>query len=255
MGKKGGSSPDVVGAAKQEGIENRETARDVNYANRPDQYNPFGSQTWNTQKMIDPATGQPVTKWTQSQKLSAPMQGVFNQQMGATGQLSSMQQQALNRAQGDMSQGVNWGQFGDPTALEYSPDQIRQRAEDAAYGRETSRLDPQFQQEAQATEVKLRNQGLRPGDEAYDAAMGNFDRRRTDAYEQARMGAVGTGRQEAGQLWDQQLGAADYANALRDKKVQEYLTKRSFNLDEAAALDPTAPINNMNAAFGGEGEQ
>jgi len=250
MGKKGGSSPDVVGAAKQEGIENRVTARDVNYANRPDQYNPFGSQTWNTEEHIDPATGEKVTKWTQSQNLSPEMQAIFEQQMGGAGQLSQMQQDALNRAQQDLSAGPEWGQFGDPTGLDYNPDEIRARAEDAAYGRETSRLDPQFQQRAEAMEAKLRNQGLRAGDQAYDEAMGNFERSRNDAYEQARMGAVGTGRDEAAQLWSQQLGSADFANALRDKKIQEYISKRNFNIGEATSLDPNAPIANMNESFG-----
>jgi hypothetical protein len=51
------------------------------------------------------------------------------------------------------------------------------------YDRGASRLDPRFEQESQALDVRLRSQGLNPGDEAYDAQMGNFDRSKTDAYQ------------------------------------------------------------------------
>ena len=62
MGKKSSKSPDVVGAAEREGEYSRETARDTTYADRPDQYNPFGSVTWGTERVLDPATGAPPPK-------------------------------------------------------------------------------------------------------------------------------------------------------------------------------------------------
>lgn len=254
MGKKSGpSAPDTIGAAKQTGIEDRTTARDATYADRPDQYNPFGSLTWGQESYIDPATGERVSKWTQAQALSPEMQDLFDQQMGLTKGQSQLQSDAFKRAQGEMGAAPDWAQFGQGKDLEYSPDQLRQRAEDAAYGRATSRLDPQFDQRAQALEVKLRNQGLRAGDEAYDSAMSNFGRERTDAYEQAQMGAVGQGRQEAGQLYDQQLGSTEFSNALRDQNIAEYLAKRQFSLGEAQALDPTANLQNMASPFVGSG--
>ncbi len=68
MGKKGGSQPvaDVKGAAQVEGEFSRETARDVTYADRPTQYNPFGDVQWSQAEFIDPASGEKVTKWTQN---------------------------------------------------------------------------------------------------------------------------------------------------------------------------------------------
>ena len=138
-------------------------------------------------------------------------------------------------------------------------------------------------------EIKLRNQGLRPGEEAYDNAMGNFNRDRTDAYEQARMGSVSTGRMEDQQAYGQAQGtygtnlqsqqqqfgqqldsagnlrAADQqdfgqqqestaqANALRDKQIQEYLAKRQQSLSESQALDPTKNVGEMTQTFGSGG--
>jgi len=129
------------------------------------------------------------------------MEGLLTDQLSNAQKQSYLQSGAMNRAGESMKDGADFGQFGEGNNLEFDPTQLRQRAEDAAYGRETSRLDPQFSQRSNDMEVKLRNQGLRPGDEAYDRAAGNFDRSRNDAYEQARMGAVGTGRQESQQAY------------------------------------------------------
>ncbi len=251
MGGKGGSSPDVVGAAKQEGIENRQTARDAAYANRPDQYNPFGSLTWSQQRIKDPATGENVTRWVQQQNLSKPMEYMLNSQLSNAQKMSYAQGLATNRAGEAVQEGVDWDQFGSAQGLEYDPSQLRQRAEDAAYGRATSRLDPQFEQAGSDMEIKLRNQGLTPGDAAYDRAMGNFNRQKNDAYEQARMGAVGTGRQEAAQDFQQQMGSTEFANALRDKSIEETLAKRKYALDEAKALNPTSDVKELMSPYGG----
>ena len=60
-----------------------------------------------------------------------------------------------------------------------------------AYSDITSRLDPQWQAAQTQNETKLRNQGLAPGGEAYDAAMRNFNQGKNDAYTQANLAAMG----------------------------------------------------------------
>ena len=308
MGKSSGDSPDITGAADIEGKYGVEQARNEAYANRPDQYNAFGNLTWEQQRVQDPATGAWTTKWTQRENLSPEMQETFDNQMYANQQRSAMSAGMMGRVEQEMGAPPDWEQFGegqlgpqsmgmqgayvDPTTgdnpFEWDS-QNRQRAEDAAYGRSTSRLDPQFAQREQAMEIKLRNQGLRPGEEAYDNAMGNFNRDRADAYEQARMGSVGTGRMEDQQSYGQaqgtygtnlqaqqqqfgqQIGSAEnlrsadqqdfsqqtqstnQANALRDKQIQEYLAKRQFSLNESQALDPTKNVGEMTQTFGSGG--
>ena len=91
MGKSSGGG-DPVGAAQAQGAADRETARDVTYADRPDQYNPFGSLTWGQEQGIDPATGEKVTRWQQNTNLSPDMQNVYDSQMSqilSRGYLSS----------------------------------------------------------------------------------------------------------------------------------------------------------------------
>lgn len=247
----GGKSSSGKSAATETGVQERLTAAQATMADRPDQYNPFGSLTWDVESTIDPSTGQEMNKWVQKQNLNAPTQQLLDSDMANLSRMSSMRDAAMGRAQADMATAPDWAQFGNAQGLEYNPDQIRQRAEDAMYQKQTARLDPRFAQEAQAMEVKLRNRGLREGDEAFDNAMRNFNMSKNDAYEQARLGAVGEGRNEASMLFGQQVTATDMANALRDKQIEEYVAKRGFNLDEAQRLDPTAKSAEVQATYSG----
>ena len=81
-----------------------------------------------------------------------------------------------------------------------------QRAEDAIYGRSTGRLDPKFAGEQQALEIKLRNQGLTPGDQAYNSEMQNFNMGKNDAYQNAMMESIMGGGQEAQRMLGMEQG-------------------------------------------------
>lgn len=61
--------------------------------------------------------------------------------------------------------------------------QLGKEQEDAIYNRGASRLDPYWEGKQSDKDIQLRNQGLRPGDEAYDRAMKNTTDARTDAYQ------------------------------------------------------------------------
>ena len=121
---------------------------------------------------------------------------------------------------------MDFDQYGSP--IGFDPAEQRQASEDAAYGRSTSRLDPQFEKQRAEMDVNLRNRGLSPADPAYQAEMETFGRSRNDAYENARMGATLEGRQET------QLGMQtnDKANALRRQQIEEDLYKRGHSLEE-----------------------
>lgn len=120
------------------------------------------------------------------------------------------------------------------------PSQLRQQAEDSVYNRFTSRLDPQFEQRSEALESRLRNQGLRPGDEAYDMAMENFGRERTDAYQTAAYDANTAGRAEAGQLFGQQLGLRGQQFGERGAVAGFDNSVRAQNFGERTAIDADA---------------
>lgn len=250
MGKKSSKPPNVIGAAQAQGQASSETARAVTYADRPDQINPLGALTWQTERVKDPATGEWTTKWTQRQQLANPLQNVMDAELNALQQTGLLRNQALDRSQIEMGGAPDWQQFGDVIGMEGTPDELRQRAEDAAYQRETMRLDPQFQQRAEQLEVKLRNQGLRPGDQAYDAQMSSFGQERADAYERARLGSVDLGRQEASQMFGQQLQSTELANALRKQQIEEYVGKRGYGMKEAQALRETQGLSDLTDIVG-----
>ena len=308
MGKKSSKTPDVRGAAAVEGEYSREAARDETYANRPDQYNALGSSTWQQQNVRDPATGEMTTKWTNRQNLSPDMQNLYNQQTYQNSKLGGAAGALTNRMNSELGQPLDWNQFGDgragpesagpigqginPTTgtdqFEWSSDN-RQRAEDDAYARSTRRLDPQFASDKAEMEIKLRNRGLSAGDQQYQSEMDSFNTGRNDAYEMARLGATGEGRQEdsqsfgqaqnawntnrgteqqryqqlmgaAGndraadqQSFDQEAQAADRANALRDKQIAEYTGKRTQTLSEIERLRAAQNIGEMTDNFGGGG--
>jgi len=272
VGKKGGSTPDTVGAAREAGQQARWLAREQTIANRPNQYNPWGSTEW----VRNPIEANPASsKWS-----SPAPQGLMSLgdkiRAGGSGKFGSIKT-ALNDAGSDSSGPpmYEWTQIeklnpelqasldaqfqqqrgrselaasllpqmqqemGTPVnwdqygdPIAFDPTQQRQMAEDAAYQRSVNRLDPQFAQQANELEISLRNKGLRPGDQAYDSAMSNFGQTRNDAYEQARLGATTEGRAETG------LGMQtnEYANALRTQKIQEDLYKRGYTLEQINKL-------------------
>ena len=244
MGKSSGGG-DPVGAAQAQGAADRETARDVTYADRPDQYNPFGSLTWGQEEGIDPATGEKVTRWQQNTNLSPDMQNVDDSQMSQILSRGDLSSALMDRVWDETAEAPNWEQFGEGQSLQYDPNELRQRAEDAAYKRNTMRLDPQYESRQAQLETQLANQGLSAGDRAYDSAMQSFGNERTDAYERARLGSVGEGRAEASQLFGQQTKATDMANALRDSNIQEYIGKRGYSLAEAERIDPQSKLSEL----------
>ena len=128
---------------------------------------------------------------------------------------------------------------------------MRQQAEDDAYTKQTSRLDPQFAQREEQKMIELRNRGLKEGDQAYDSAMRNLGNERTDAYEQARLGAGQIGRAESDQLYQQGKGQNEMSNALRDRRIQEMLGKRNTSLDEMNKLNEGQGLGDLVSMTGG----
>jgi len=245
MGKK--DPPNVKDAAVVEGEYAAAAAREKTYADRPDQNTAFGNTRWTQEMVIDPATGEKVNKWVQNQTLNKDQQQIFDSQTQRNQDLSRMSAGMGDRIQQEMGTPLNWEQFGD--VIDFDPTANRQRAEDAAYGRSTQRLDPQFEKSRTDLERRLTGRGLRVGDSAYDSAMTNYSTGKNDAYEMARMGSVGEGRQEVGL----NLSTNERANALRQQKIQEYLGKRGQSLSEANALSGSMNTAEMASTYGGGG--
>jgi hypothetical protein len=97
----------------------------------------------------------------------------------------------------------------------------RQAAEDSLYNRQDKRLSEQFSGENEQMDIKLRNQGLAPGDQAYDAAMKGIANRKTDAYDAASAQAMQMGGAEAQRMFGMQ-------QALRGQQTGEQDSQSNF---------------------------
>ena len=270
------SDPDYRGAALAQGEANREVVRDQTFANRPDQYTPFGSTTWNPYQTLDPATGENTTAWEQVQSLDPRLQAILDKQIAVQGGRTDIAGMLTGRMGGEFGQQMDWrglNPMGQVPTQQYTmpepdagnPYETRQRAEDAVYNQAQSRLAPRFAEQRKQQEIRLRNQGLRPGDQAWQSQMGAIDQQETDAYNQAQYSAVGAGREEAGQMYGQQMGrqsqnfqqalganrqnfgqamqGSQYANQIRQQQITEAMQKRGFSLNEINALLSGQQIN------------
>lgn len=173
--------------------------------------------------------GTPATPWGGPENLGTVAES--NVRMGGGPQLSDLSQlrsfggqpegpvspEALQRALS--TQGLG--------ALDPSQ-RYRQDAESAIYGQFERRAEPRFENQMNALDVQLRNQGLTPGDEAYDYQMQQLrqsqDDARLGAQYQATMGAgqeaqrmLGMDAATRAQLFGERGRMGDFANqAARD---------------------------------------
>jgi hypothetical protein len=208
MGGKGGKNgppvPDYQGAAEAQ-----------SRGSHPDINTPWGGIDW---------TEGPNGSWSGQVNLSPYSQQALESQQQIQSGRSDLAQGLLGRAGNDLSQGIDWQSFG-PLGDGSS---ARDQAISGAYSQATSRLDPRMQQEQTSLQAQLAGQGLNAGDAAYDNAMGNFGRQKTDAYNQAMYGAIGQGtaaqqatfgqnlasrQQGIGEAYQQQYGNLNALNA------------------------------------------
>lgn len=171
--------------------------------------------------------------WTMNVTLSPAEQAALEAQQRIRAGRSGMAEELLGTAssalQEPMPELQAWGSSpGNVSAL-------RQRAEDAIYQRISSRLDPMWDQRQEALDVRLRNQGLNPGTEAYDRAMQEFERSRTDAYQTAINESITGGGAESQLQFGQELAGSTYENQLRAQQRDEAIAKRVQALNEIAA--------------------
>lgn len=239
MGKQTADAPDYKGAAEATAKSDAETLATQTQANRPNQITPFGEVHWEQD---------PQGNWTQTTSLAPDQQAALDAQMGIQRGKSELAQGMLDRTKGEFGQPMDWTQFGDYQKMLGDPDAARKTASDAMYGRATSRLDPQFAQQQTALVSQLRNQGLKPGDKAYDTAMQNFQQGKNDAYTQAQYSADIGGGQEAERTQNMGAASAGFNNSVRQSQIAEQMQKRGFSLNEINAILngqqvnlPTAP--------------
>jgi hypothetical protein len=168
-------------AAYNTALGNQYGAQYATQANRVNQNTPYGSLNYS--QGVD-QYGNPT--WTANQTLSPELQSLTQSSL-----------QGLQASQANPAYGINPGQT-------YS-DAIMQR------------LQPQLQNQQESFDVKMANQGIPVGSEAYNSAYRTFSQGQNDARTAAIVGGMQTGLQ-AGQLQNQtaanikSLASPNYVN-------------------------------------------
>jgi len=247
MGKKSGPPPppDYSSMAEKTAASSQEAQTRADWANRPDQVTPWGSQKWSSAMEVDPATGKQVTKWTQNTYVDPKMQEALDAQQNVDNAKSQLAQAQIGRAGEAMANEFDWGSLTpggkavaaretDPSAfmssgagqgimsgigktnvMQAGGDLGRQRTEQALM----ARMQPQNQQAQSALEGKLQNMGLTRGSAAWKKEMQNlqdnqsrqaFDAMQTAGGEQQRNYQMEL--QGQGQQFQQDLAGAQFQN-------------------------------------------
>jgi hypothetical protein len=235
MGKKSGPpAPDYTAAAEKQGQSSLALTDKQTAQNRPDIVTPFGSQTW-SQDASNP------DKWTQTTTLSPEEQQAVEAQQRITQGRSQGAETLLGQAVSGFQTPMDWnsmperagnveaGQlnpfsFGSgqvQKSLDGNSGDYRQRAQDATWALQKPMLD----QQRGDLESQLANQGLARGSEAWNREM----QRQGDMEHRAQLAAIDSGRAEAGQMFGQDVTAANLNNAGVGQEFQQGLSTTNQN--------------------------
>jgi hypothetical protein len=268
--------PDYKAQAEATATSNQSAQTAADWANRPDVVTPWGTESWASSQQIDPATGKPVTKWTQTQSLDLAAQQTLDAQQAGDLAKAQLAQQQLGRlgtafgteldtsgmqalagvpqaGQGLMS-GLDMSSLG---AMPQADAAERQRIENMLYERQ----QPAREQAQQGLETKLQNMGLTRGTPQFNRELQRlqdqqsrerYDAMQTGGAEMERTFGMGMqGRQQAfnelmgagqfqnqaqAQGYGQQQQSAAYQNQLRQQQMAEAMQKRNLPLNEYNAL-------------------
>lgn len=224
--------------------------------NRINTSGPGGSVSYNVTGM-DRNSGAPI--YTQQTTLSPEQQQLYDIQQKQSLGLAGTTNQAIANSQNQLSNPL--GFMSNVGAIQHGPDTsgipgiagagdlagFTNQARDAAYKQQTQYLDPQFSQQQEQLDARLRNSGAHPGDPAYDNAMKLFNDQKQQAYESAfnNANSQGLAEQQAlygesagtnAQLYGQALSRMQAANAAQGQNYQQQFANQNLPLNQLSAL-------------------
>lgn len=221
MSKGSPSPPDPATTAQAQAQANTQSAIDSARLNQINQVTPFGSETF-TGTLGQPDRTRIVALDPADQSnLDAQRQigaGLFG--LGESALLPQVQS-ALG-SQLDFSGLPQISGAGDLAGA-------AQPLEQATFQRGLNLLQPGLDRQQQDLEVRLANQGIPQGSDAFNEAVGNFERNRGQQLENLALSSVGAGRAEQSRLFGLEQAA-------RQQGLSELLTQRQQPINELSAL-------------------
>jgi hypothetical protein len=217
MSKSTPKAPDYTGAAEAQAQSSKEVTEQQTWANRADQFTPWGNQTWQNQQVWDPATNQYINRWAQTTNLDPTLDAANRAQMDTTLERSNLANSLTGRMNQEFGAGMDWNQFQQGGGAVNAPDpsqrgdiqgglstegltnldpsqRYNQQANDAIYGQWADRALPQQAKDTDRLRTQLYNMGLKEGDSAYNDEMERQRQTQGDAQRQAQYQAtIGSG--------------------------------------------------------------
>lgn len=238
--------PDFTKLAEQTAASSQDAQTRADFTDRPTIKTPWGTESWQTSSAIDPATGKPITQWTQNTELNPLAQRALDAQQNVSAGRSELAGGMLNRLQSATDKPFDWNSMparaNAPTARNIDAgvgDASRQRVEQGML----NRLRPERDYQAAALDTQLANQGLTPGSAAYERAKqqqgDQFSRDEFNALEaggREQQLQFGMARDAADQGFGQDLQAFSAQNQNRQAAIGEQAQQRNMPLNELNAL-------------------
>ena len=275
MGGKGSApaAPDYLGAATAQAQASEKATTAQNYANRPTINTPFGGQSWQTGQGTDPATGQPVTTWTQNTTLAPGLQSALNSQIGLQNDRSQLASGFMDRVAEEYAQPFNYAnlpnmaQANAPASLgtsltDYTPGlttsfnfgaplpQVDSSYRDTVANQLMQRMQPVHDYQQNQLETRLANQGFTVGSEGYKRALDELGQRQSAE----RFNALDQSGNEMQRLFGMQMQTANtgFNQNLQGAQFQNQALGQAASLDQArmgAQNSAMGQQQNLNQAY------
>jgi len=226
MGKKSTPSPppapDPKATASAQGAANVDTAIAQQFMNMIGQNGPQGTVTYtptgNKTTVGSGADARTIDQYTQNVTLSPEQQRLYDLTNQASQKYGETANTQLDAVRGKLAQPLDFASLGAaPTADETT----RQNVTNSIL----QRMNPQFERDRAALETRLANQGIGIGSKAYNDAIDELNRQKTDARLAADTSALGQMSQEYG-----------LASNARNQSINEMVQQRQIPLNELAAM-------------------
>ena len=197
----------------------------------------IGADQWQNQGNSDPTLG--ADDWRQFGTSDPTLDGgTWDSRFGSADQSGGFGDHSMD--------GGGWDQ------IQYAPEAIRNKAEQQTLAFMNSQLDPQWDNKQADLETKLYNQGLQPGDAAFDRAMESQKTSRSGAYSGARNQALADSRAEANMLWGQEMSRSEQKNMQHQADIDNIYRARQSNIQNyqgQRTQDMNSYLNYQNSAF------
>lgn len=234
-GKGAPPAPDYTGAANAQGAQSQAIATQNTWANRPNMYTPFGSQTWSAAAGTDPATGQAITNWTGNIQLDPDAQAALDAQQRIDAGKSGAAETLLGQASGAFQSPFDWNKMPTaPNVAAYGTD--FSAAQKDAYDKMTAMQEPGRTRQREALDTKLANSGLSRDSEAFKRSQQDLSDQFTQADKTTMASALAEGRANEGQRQSEALAANNQQSQLRQQAIAEEAQRRGMSLNELNAL-------------------